>query len=402
MDFAFSSKVEELRAHLLDFMGTLVYPAERVYREQLEASGDPHFHPPVMEELKAEARARSLWNLFLAEERWGAGLTNLDYAPLAEITGRSPWVAPEALNCSAPDTGNMEILAEFGTSEQQEQWLHPLLEGEIRSCFAMTEPEVAGSDATNIRMRIERRGDELVLNGRKWFISGAMSDRCKVTIVMGVTDPDADLHRRHSLVLVPFDTPGLKVVRSIPLFGYRGGGGEAEIVFEDVRVPETNLLGKEGAGFAIAQARLGPGRIHHSMRAIGMAERAFDLMCERAIERVAFGKRLAEQGVIREWIAQSRMEIEQARLLVLKAAWLMDTVGKEGARFEISAIKVAATRMATQVIDRAIQVHGAAGVSDDFPLAELYVAARTLRIVDGPDEVHTMVIARRELEKYQP
>jgi acyl-CoA dehydrogenase len=260
---------------------------------------------------------------------------------------------------------------------------------------------VASSDATNIRLRIERLGEEFSLNGKKWFISGAMSDRCKVAIVLGVTDPDADPHRRHSLVLVPFDTQGLKVVRSIPLFGYRSGGGEAEILFDDVRVPAANLLGDEGAGFAIAQARLGPGRIHHCMRAIGMAERAFDLMCERAIGRVAFGKRLSEQGVIREWIAQSRMEIEQARLLVLKAAWLMDTAGKEGARFEISAIKVAAARMATQVIDRAIQVHGAAGVSDDFPLAELYVAARTLRIVDGPDEVHTMVMARRELEKYQ-
>jgi acyl-CoA dehydrogenase len=401
VDFAFSPRVEELRAGLLDFMETHVFPAERVYREQVDASGDPHFHPQVMEELKAEARARGLWNLFLPDARWGAGLTNLDYAPLAEITGRSPSVAPEALNCSAPDTGNMEILAEFGTPEQQEQWLHPLLEGEIRSSFAMTEPDVASSDATNLRMPIERRGDELVLNGRKWFISGAVSDRCRVAIVMGVTSPDADPHRRHSLVLVPLDTPGLQVVRAIPLFGYRSGGGEAELLFEDVRVPATNLLGDEGAGFAIAQARLGPGRIHHCMRAIGMAERAFDLMCERAIKRAAFGKPLAEQGVIREWIAQSRMEIEQARLLVLKAAWLMDTVGKEGARFEISAIKVVAARMAAWVIDRAIQVHGAAGVSDDFPLAELYVAARTLRIVDGPDEVHTMVIARRELQKYQ-
>jgi acyl-CoA dehydrogenase len=400
MEFAFSQRVEDLRGRLLEFMDSHVYPAERPYGDQIQASDDPHFHPPVMEELKAEARARGLWNLFLPDKRWGAGLSNLEYAPLAEITGRSPSIAPEALNCSAPDTGNMEILAEFGTPEQQDRWLTPLLEGRIRSCFAMTEPDVASSDATNIRSRIERDGDHYVINGRKWWTSGAMSDRCKVAIFMGVTRPDAEPHRRQSMVLVPLDTPGVNILRGLSVFGYRSSGGEAEIEFVDVRVPVSNLLGEEGSGFAIAQARLGPGRIHHCMRAIGMAERAFDLMCRRALDRMAFGKRLAEHGVVADWIARSRMEIEQARLLVLKAAWLMDTLGKEGARVEISAIKVVAPEVATRVIDRAIQVHGAAGVSDDFPLGELYAAARTLRILDGPDEVHSMVIARRELKRY--
>jgi acyl-CoA dehydrogenase len=402
MDFAFSPKVEELRERLLQFMDSYVYPAEPVYREQVEASGDPYAHPPVLEELKQEARTRGLWNLFLADSRWGAGLSNLEYAPLAEITGRSPWIAPEALNCSAPDTGNMEILAQFGTPEQQEQWLRPLLDGEIRSCFAMTEPDVASSDATNIRSRIERTGDDYVINGRKWWTTGAMSQRCKVVIFMGVTDPDADPHHRQSMVLVPLDTPGVRVVRGLSVFGYRGGGGDAEIVFEDVRVPAGNLLGVEGDGFRIAQARLGPGRIHHCMRAIGMAERAYDLMCLRAISRTAFGKELARRGVIQHWIAESRMEIEQARLLVLKAAWLMDTAGKDGARVEISAIKVVAPRVAAHVIDRAIQVHGAAGVSADVPLAEMFAAARALRIADGPDEVHEMVLAKRELKRYLP
>ena len=326
----------------------------------------------------------------------------MEYAPLAEITGRSPSIAPEALNCSAPDTGNMEILAEFGTPEQQEGWLRPLLDGQIRSSFAMTEPDVASSDATNIRTRIERDGDQFIVNGRKWFISGAMSGRCKIAIVMGVTDPDAEPHRRQSMVLIPMDTPGVSIRRGLAVFGYRTAGGEAEIELRDVRVPASNLLGEEGGGFAIAQARLGPGRIHHCMRAIGMAERALDLMCRRALDRSAFGKRLAEHEVIADWIARSRVEIEQARLLVLKTAWLMDTVGKEGARIEISAIKVAAPEVATKVIDRAIQVHGAAGLSEDFLLAELYAAARALRILDGPDEVHAMVIARRELKRYLP
>jgi acyl-CoA dehydrogenase len=400
MDFGFSPKVEELRSRLLDFMDAHVYPAEERYRREVSESGDPYFHPPVMEELKAEARSRGLWNLFLPDPGHGAGLTNLEYAPLAEITGRSPWIAPEALNCSAPDTGNMEILAEFGTPQQQERWLRPLLQGEIRSCFAMTEPDVASSDATNIHSRVERDGDEYVISGRKWWTTGAMSDRCRIMIFMGVTNPDADPYRRQSMVLVPLDTPGLTVLRGLSVFGYRGGGGDAEIVFENVRVPLANLLGEEGSGFAIAQARLGPGRIHHCMRAIGMAERAFDLMVQRSLARVAFGKHLAEQGVIRDWIAESRMEIEQARLLVLKAAWLMDTVGKDGARVEISAIKVVAPRVALRVIDRAIQTHGGAGVSQDFPLAEMYAAARTLRIADGPDEVHSMVMARRELKRY--
>jgi acyl-CoA dehydrogenase len=402
MDFAFEPKVEDLRNQLLDFMDSHVYPAEPVYRQQVLESGDPYFHPPVMEELKAEARSRGLWNLFLPDAERGAGLSNLEYAPVAEITGRSPWIAPEALNCSAPDTGNMEILAEFGTPEQQKQWLTPLLEGEIRSCFCMTEPDVASSDATNIRSTIVRHGGDYVLNGRKWWSSGAMSDRCRIAIFMGVTSPGADPYHRQSMVLVPLDTPGITRVRDLPVFGYRGGGGDAELLFDDVRVPVSNLLGEEGGGFAIAQARLGPGRIHHCMRAIGMAERAFDLMCQRAVSRTAFGKELARQGVIQQWIAESRMEIEQARLLVLKAAWLMDTVGKEGARIEISAIKVVAPRVATAVIDRAIQLHGAAGVSEDVPLAEMYAAARTLHIADGPDEVHEMVIARRELKKYLP
>ena len=400
MEFAFSPKVEELRGRLLEFMDSHVLPAEPAYRAQIEASGDPYFHPPIMEELKSEARARGLWNLFLSDPRFGARLTNLEYAPLAEITGRSPVVAPKALNCSAPDTGNMEILAEFGTPEQQERWLAPLLEGEIRSCFAMTEPDVASSDATNIRSGIERAGDDYVINGRKWWITGAMSDRCKVAIFMGVTDPDADLHHRQSMVLVPMDAPGVEIVRGLTVFGYRMGSGEAEIAFKDVRVPASSLLGEEGGGFAIAQARLGPGRIHHCMRAIGMAGEAYDLMCRRAVSRTAFGKELARQGVIQEWIADSRMEIEQARLLVLKTAWLMDTVGKDGARVEISAIKVVAPNVALRVIDRAIQVHGAAGVSDDFRLASLYAAARTLRIADGPDEVHRMALARRELKRY--
>ncbi|HJP66134.1 MAG TPA: acyl-CoA dehydrogenase family protein [Actinomycetota bacterium] len=403
MDFAHSPKAQEYQDRLLEFMDEQIYPAEPLWRSQMGESGDPHFHPPIMEELKGNARQRGLWNLFLPDERHGPGLTNLEYAPLAEIMGRSPTLAPEATNCSAPDTGNMEILAEFGTPEQQERWLTPLLEGEIRSCFAMTEPDVASSDATNIRSRIERDGDHYVINGRKWWTTGAPNPRTKICIFMGVTNPDADPYQRQSMVLVPMDTPGVTVVRSLPIFGYESiGPGDGEMQFEDVRVPAANLLGTEGGGFAIAQARLGPGRIHHCMRAIGMAERAFDLMCQRAISRVAFGKELARQSVIQHWIAESRMDIEQARLLVLKTAWLMDTVGKEGAKIEISAIKVAVPKMALKVIDRAIQVHGGAGVSDDFPLAAFYAFGRTLRIVDGPDEVHEMVMARRELKRYLP
>jgi acyl-CoA dehydrogenase len=401
MDFSFSPKVEEFRAKLLDFMQAHVYPAERIYREQSRASGDHQYHPPVMEDLKAEARARGLWNLFLPEERFGPGLTNLEYAPLAEITGRS-FLAPEALNCAAPDTGNMEILAQYGSEIQQKQWLQPLLDGEIRSCFGMTEPEVASSDATNIQSRITRDGDWYVINGHKWFTSGAVSPRCKIMIFMGVTNPDAEAYHRQSMILVPMDTPGVKVVRNLPVFGFEHEGGHAEIVLEDARVPAENLLGEEGSGFTIAQARLGPGRIHHCMRAIGLAERAFEMMCTRVLTRKAFGKELARQGVIQDWIAEARIRIEQARLLTLKAAWLMDTAGKEAARVEISAIKVVAPDVACWVIDHAIQAFGAAGVTEDFGLAEMYAGARSLRLADGPDEVHKMVIARRELARFIP
>jgi len=401
MDFELSPVAGELRERLLAFMDERVYPAEQVARDQMAASGDPHHHPAVLEELKQEARERGLWNLFLPHRtEWTEGLSNTDYAPLAEITGRSP-LGPEAINCSAPDTGNMEILTMFGTDEQKERWLQPLLEGEIRSCFAMTEPEVASSDATNIRCRIERQGDEYVINGHKWWTSGAASKRCKVAILMGKTDPEAPTYLQQSMVLVPMDTPGVQVVRNLPVFGYTDREGHCEVRFDDVRVPVTNLLGEEGGGFAIAQARLGPGRIHHCMRCLGAAERALELMCRRVRERVAFGKTLADQGVIQQWIADSRIEIDQTRLLTLQAAWLMDTVGNKGARTEISAIKVAAPSTALRVIDRAIQAHGGMGVSNDVPLAAMYAGIRTLRIADGPDEVHRQVIARRELRKYE-
>ena len=401
MDFALSPRAEELRKRLEAFMDECVYPNEALHRRQIAESDDPHAHAPVLDELKAEARDRGLWNLFLPHAtEWTEGLSNLDYAPLAEITGRSP-IAPEALNCAAPDTGNMEILTMFGTDEQKEHWLRPLLEGEIRSCFAMTEPAVASSDATNISLRIERDGDVYVLNGRKWWISGAARERCKVAIVMGKSDPEAPPHRQQSMILVPLDTPGLTNLRSLPVFGYQDNEGHCELVFDDVRVPAGNLLGEAGGGFAIAQARLGPGRIHHCMRAIGVAERALELMCRRVRERTAFGGPLSEQGVIQQWIADSRIEIEQVRLLVLKTAWLMDTVGNKGARIEISAIKVAAPNVALRVIDRAIQAHGALGVSDDAPLASMYAHVRTLRLADGPDEVHRMSVARRELRKYE-
>ena len=396
-----SDRGKALQETLLAFMDSHVYPAEPVYREQMAASGDAHFHPPIVEDLKAAARGRGLWNLFLPHRTsWSPDpLPNLDYAYLAEITGRSTALAPEALNCAAPDTGNMEVLALFGTPAQQEEWLVPLLEGEIRSAFAMTEPDVASSDATNIQMRIERDGDDYVLNGRKWWTSGAASDRCKIMIVMGKTDPDAPRHLQQSMILVPMDTPGVTKVRDLPVFGYQDREGHGEMLFEDVRVPATNLLAEEGSGFAIAQARLGPGRIHHCMRCIGIAERALDLMCRRVTERVAFGRPLSEQGVIREWIADSRIEIEQARLLTLKAAYLMDTVGHKGAAIEISAIKVVAPNMALRVVDRAIQAHGG-GVSDDFPLAQMYAGLRTLRFADGPDEVHRRQVARQELARH--
>ncbi|MFI7330206.1 acyl-CoA dehydrogenase family protein [Micromonospora aurantiaca (nom. illeg.)] len=402
MEFAYDDRTVELRQRLEAFLTECVYPAEPVHHEQVAAAGDPWARPPVMEELKAEARERGLWNLFLPDARYGAGLTNLQYAPLAELTGRSPHLAPEALNCAAPDTGNMELLAEFGSEEQRKQWLMPLLAGEIRSAFCMTEPEVASSDATNIATRITRDGDHYVINGRKWWSSGAMDPRCEIFIVMGKTDPDADRHRQQSMILVPRDTPGVTVRRGMRVFGYSDAphGGHAEIDFSDVRVPVDNLVGEEGTGFAIAQARLGPGRIHHCMRLIGMAERALELLCRRVLDRIAFGRPLAEQGVVREWIAESRVRIEQARLLVLKTAWLMDTVGNKGAHSEIQAIKIATPLMAEWVIDKAIQAYGGAGVSQDTPLAELWAQARTLRLADGPDEVHRASLARRELRRW--
>jgi acyl-CoA dehydrogenase len=400
VDFALSPVAEDYVKRLNEFMDAEVYPAERVYREQrieLAGQGRVHHVPPVVEELKVSARSRGLWNLFLPSE---SGLSNLDYAQVAEITGRSVHLAPEALNCAAPDTGNMEVLHLFGTAEQKERWLVPLLDGQIRSAFAMTEPAVASSDATNISTQIRRDGDEYVINGRKWWISGAADPRCAVMIVMGKTNPDANTYQQQSMVLVPMDTPGVTVVRPLPVFGYQDQHGHCEITFDDVRVPASNLIGAEGGGFAIAQARLGPGRIHHCMRAVGMAERALELMCTRATSRVAFGKTLAEQGVVQAQIAESRMAIEQARLMTLKTAWLIDTVGAKGARTEVAAIKVIAPRMVCEVIDRAIQVHGGGGVSDDFPLAEMYAGARTLRLADGPDEVHVRSVARQELGRY--
>ncbi|MBU2662834.1 acyl-CoA dehydrogenase family protein [Actinoplanes bogorensis] len=396
MDFAFDSTTEDLRKRLLAFMDEHIYPAEAGFHS------DSWSPPPVLEDLKAAARKAGLWNLFLPGEH-GAGLTNLQYAPLAEITGRSPAIAPAALNCAAPDTGNMEVLAEFGSDEQKAQWLQPLLDGEIRSAFAMTEPQVASSDATNIGTRIERDGDDYVITGRKFYITGAMNPNCKIFIVMGKTDPDAARHVQQSMVLVPRDTPGVTVKRGMTVFGYTDGdhGGHAEVLFDSVRVNRSNLIGVEGGGFAISQARLGPGRIHHCMRLIGMAERALELMCTRALARTPFGKPLAEQGVVQEWIADSRVRIEQARLLVLKAAWLMDTVGNKGAHTEIQAIKILVPQTVEWILDKAIQTHGAAGVGQDTPLAALWAGARTLRLADGPDEVHKRSLARRELNRYR-
>jgi acyl-CoA dehydrogenase len=397
VDFSFGDRGLEYREKLVSFMDDYVYPAEPVYEAQMLESGDPHYHPPILEELKTEARKRGLWNLFHPHPEWGPGLTNVEYAPLAEILGRSIHLAPEATNSNAPDTGNMEILTLFGTEEQKERWLKPLLAGEIASAFAMTEPAVASSDATNINLRMESDGDHYVLNGRKWWISNALHKRCEVLIVMGKTNPDAEAHRQQSMLVVPVDTPGITILRGLPVFGYQDRVGHAEILFEDVRVPKTALLAGEGDGFMISQARLGPGRIHHCMRAIGMAERALDLMVDRAQTRTTFGQPLAERGNIQDWIAESRVELEMARLLTLKTAWLMDTVGNKAARTEISAIKVAAPSVALKVVDRAIQVHGGGGLSDDFPLASMYAELRTLRFADGPDEVHKRAIARREL-----
>jgi acyl-CoA dehydrogenase len=402
MDFAHDVRTEELREQLLAFMDEHIYPNEQRYHEelaQLENKWD-WTSTPVMHEIRDAGRKTGLWNAFLPGEH-GAGLTNLQYAALAEITGRSGHLAPAAINCSAPDTGNMEVLTLFGSDEQKKEWLEPLLAGEIRSAFAMTEPDVASSDATNIQTSIVRDGDEYVVNGRKWWITGAMSPNAKIFIVMGKTDPSADRHRQQSMILVPRDTPGLTVERGMQVFGYddHEHGGHAELVFEDARVPARNLIGDEGDGFAIAQARLGPGRIHHCMRAIGVAERAIELMCRRSVEREAFGKPLARQGVVREWIADARVKVEQLRLLVLKTAWLMDTVGNKGAHTEIQAIKIATPGTVEWILDKAIQVHGGGGLSQDFPLAQSFAGIRTLRFADGPDEVHKMSLARREIKK---
>ncbi|WP_460062260.1 acyl-CoA dehydrogenase family protein [Streptomyces sp. YKOK-I1] len=399
MDFGLSPRADELRSRMAAFMAEYVLPAEPVYDRQLAEADDPHRLPPIMRELQEKARAEGLWNLFLAHDAWGAGLTNLEYAPLAELAGRSV-IGPEVFNCSAPDTGNMELLALFGTPEQQDRWLRPLLTAGIRSCFAMTEPEVASSDARNIRTRITRDGDAYVVNGHKWYTSGILDPDCRLIILMGVTDPDAPAYRRQSMLLIPRDTPGITVLRDLPMFGYTDRCGHGDVLFEDVRVPVSALLGGEGEGFALAQGRLGPGRMHYAMRAVGFAERALELMCRRALTRTAFGGPLAEQGVVREWIARSRIEIEQLRLLVLKSAWLMDTSGNAAARTEVAAIKVAALEVAHRVVDRAVQAHGAAGVSDDTVLARLYAITRALRIADGPDEVHLRTVARRELAGY--
>src|ERR1700761_7343035 len=404
MDFQPSDRSQELQERLLAFMDEHVYPAEPVYEEQLRASGDAHFHPPVMEELKERAREQGLWNLFLPHgDPFGddPGLSNLDYAPLAEIMGRSH-IASEACNCAAPDTGNMEVLNLFGTPAQRERWLRPLLEGEIRSAFVMTEPDVASSDATNIQLRIERDGDEYVLNGRKWWTTNVTHPHCKVMIVMGKTTTDGPIHKQQSQILVPVETPGVTVVRDLRVFGYNDQDGHGEVDFTDVRVPWSNLIAGEGDGFMIAQARLGPGRIHHCMRAIGAAERALEAMCKRAVSRTTFGQPIAMRGNIQDWIAESRIEIEMARLLTLKAAWMMDTVGNRHARTQIAAIKVAAPNVALKVVDRAIQVHGGGGVSQDYGLATAYAHLRTLRLADGPDEVHKLSIARRELAPYVP
>ena len=399
MYFDHSAKVKDLQARLTAFMTAHVYPNEKRFHEQL-AEGHRWQPIPLIEELKAKARAEGLWNLFLPESEYGAGLTNIEYAPLCEIMGRAMPFAPEIFNCSAPDTGNMEVLARYGTAEQKRQWLEPLLAGDIRSCFAMTEPEVASSDATNIQSRITRESDEYVLNGRKWWTSGAGDPRCRIAIFMGRSNPDAPKHKQQSMILVPMDTPGVRIKRTLPVFGFDDAPhGHAEIEFDNVRVPAANMLLGEGRGFEIAQGRLGPGRIHHCMRVIGLAERALEMMCARVKNRVAFGKPLAEQGAIRSHIAESRIEIEQARLLTLRAAYLMDMVGNKAARSEIAQIKVAAPRMALRVLDRAIQAHGGAGVSEDFPLAQWWAHARTLRIVDGPDEVHLDAIARLELTR---
>jgi acyl-CoA dehydrogenase len=400
MEFEYSKKTRMYMEQLQDFMTKYIYPNEKVFHDQLNSAPTRWQIPPIMEELKANARERGLWNLFLPESERGAGLTNLEYAPLCEIMGRSP-IAPEAFNCSAPDTGNMETIERYGSAELKKRWLEPLLDGKIRSAFAMTEPAVASSDATNIEARIERKGDEYVINGRKWWTSGAGDPRCAVYVFMGKTDPDAPRHSQQSMVLVPADAKGITVERALNVFGYDDAPhGHMEVLFENVRVPVTNILLGEGRGFEIAQGRLGPGRIHHCMRLIGLAERSLELMCRRASSRVAFGRTVAEQGVTRERIAEARCQIDMARLLTLKAAWMMDVAGNKTAKAEIAMIKVVAPNMACRVIDWAMQVHGGGGVSDDFPLASFYAHARTLRFADGPDEVHRNAIAKMELGKH--
>jgi acyl-CoA dehydrogenase len=398
MDFTLPPKVEELRRRVSDFMDKYVYPIEQKVAEEMHVPGKEHADPECLKEVRKKAKGEGLWNLFLPDKKYGKGLKNHEYAPLCEIMGRSP-IGARAFNCMAPDTGNMEILTEFGTPEQKKRWLEPCLEGEMRTCFSMTEPETAGSDPTQLKTRAVRDGDYYVINGHKWFTSGALHS--DFAIAMVVTDPDAPPHRRASQIIVPVDTPGFHIVRPVPVMGHTGGGGHCEVTYKDCRVPVTNVLGEEGGGFAIAQARLGPGRIHHCMRTIGVAERAFELMCQRANRRWTHGSLLAEKANIQEWIADSRIEIDTARLLVMYAAWKMDTVGKREARQEISMIKVVAVNMAMRVLDRAIQVHGAMGVSDDTPIARAWRETRGLRLADGPDEVHKMVIARRELRKWK-
>ena len=401
MDFAPTDKTKKLQDGISQFLEEHIYPNEELYERQVVEAGEARTQPPIMEELKSKAREKGLWNLFLpAGSQWSEPISNLEYAPLAELMGRSIFMAPEAFNCNPPDTGNMEILNHFGTAEQKETWLKPLLGGEIRSSYVMTEPAVASSDASNVDTRIERDGDDYVINGTKWFITGANRDRTEIFILMGVTDPNADRHRKHSQILIPRRTPGVTITRDLTLMGYDPFESHAEVEFKNVRVPVSNLLGEEGGGFAMSQARLGPGRIHHCMRMIGLAERSLELLIKRANERVAFGTPLSEQGVIREWIANSRMEIDQARLYTLYTAYLMDTVGNREAASQISGIKVAVPEMALKVIDRAIQMHGAGGMSQDFPLARAWVEARTMRFVDGPDEVHRRGVARAELRRY--
>ncbi|WP_257350419.1 acyl-CoA dehydrogenase family protein [Pseudalkalibacillus decolorationis] len=401
MNFDYSEKVQDLQGKLTAFMDEYIYPNEKVYEDQLSKENRFSTVPPILEELKKKAKEKDLWNLFLPESEYGAGLTNIEYAPLCEIMGRSS-IGPEVFNCAAPDTGNMEVLVRYGSDEQKEKWLNPLLNGEIRSCFSMTEPDVASSDATNIRTSIVRDGDEYVINGTKWWSSGAGDPRCKIAIVMGKNDPDAPKHEQQSMILVPLNTQGVNIKRVLPVFGYdHAPHGHAEIEYDNVRVPTSNLIWGEGKGFAIAQGRLGPGRIHHCMRTIGAAEKALEDLCKRVQEREAFGKKLSEQGVISEWIADSRIDIEQARLLTLKAAYMMDTVGNKGAKAEIAMIKVVAPNMALKVIDRAIQAFGAAGVSNDYSLAAKWANIRTLRLADGPDEVHRRAIAKYELKKHR-